>query len=826
MFTLCDFNSILIGSERTCAVVLTTFIDTSGESRKVFKTHSCLGPDAASIVKYPLCIALVFNSTVSFAQSSSVLEEIIVTATKRETSLQDTALSITAFDELDLQRQGAEYLVDYGSKVPNVGLNFAGNFGRYNSGSAAIRGVGSSTNAPGATGFYLDEVPVPEYMNPRIADVERVEILRGPQGTLFGARSMGGTVRVITRQADADEFSGHMHASVADVKEGDMNWGVDGSVNMPIIEGVLGARALAYYKENSGIFDMTHIGPTSPRPAFAMREDYNDEAFHGGQVSLVWHAAENITIRPRYMYQRTDSDGLPLADHTPGTFTLLRHNDADESGHAVAWLGSVTINIDTRFGEIVSTTAAYEYGIEELEDEGEVLDAFLFQGPPSFGGLGLPTGPQLPSLAYAEIDDNTLTHETRLVSDFGELFIDDLALTLGVFYEERTNDLDFPRAGAKNVAPGFNAAFTNTINAFSPPEYAIPIPPGALDTDEVFIGLQSVDYEELAVFGELTLRVTDSLRLTAGARWSDSEVIFNQYGDGFVNGGFSMTPTALQADKTVTPKVLMELDVSDDILLYGAASKGFRFGGGNLVPPAILCAPDLETLGIVPADVGTFNSDTLWNYELGAKSSWFRNRLTANIVGFQINWSDLIQTTIMPSCGFTFNTNSGKAKSKGLEIEIKAVPTEGLEVSLGLGLTDAKLKSGNVFAGTQAGDRISQVPEVTFNASAEYTIPVTMIANWEAYIRGDFVHHGNSLSSNNTSAGVPPRKKEGFELLDLRIGAVQPGNWEVSLFIKNVTNEHVNYSDNRSIASETPGRPRIMTNRPRTVGLEVRKYFN
>ena len=216
---------------------------------------------------------------------AQVIEEIIVTATKRETSLQDTAMSITALGEFELQRIGAEGIFDYGVKIPNLGFSNEAD-GRFNSGSPAIRGVAGG-GVVGATGFYIDDIPVPEYMNPRVSDISRVEVLRGPQGTLYGARSMGGTVRVITKQADPDEFGGYLGTSISDIKEGDINWRVDGSVNAPIVEGVLGARALFYYAQNSGVFDRVHI-PGSNRPAFNTVEDVDDDEFYGGAISLVW----------------------------------------------------------------------------------------------------------------------------------------------------------------------------------------------------------------------------------------------------------------------------------------------------------------------------------------------------------------------------------------------------------------------------------------------------------------------------------------------------------------------------------------------------------
>ena len=741
---------------------------------------------------------------------AQAIEEIIVTATKRETSLQDTAMSITAIGEFELQRIGAEGIFDYGVKIPNLGFSNEAD-GRFNSGSPAIRGVAGG-GVIGATGFYIDDIPVPEYMNPRVSDISRVEVLRGPQGTLYGARSMGGTVRVITKQANTDELDGYLRTSISDIKEGDINWRVDGSVNAPIVEGVLGVRALLYYAQNSGVFDRVHIDGSN-RPAFDTVEDVDDDEFYGGSVAFVWNATDNITIKPRFMYQRTNSDNLPLADLSPGNFDVPRHNNIEEPGEEEWWLGSVTVNIDTGFGELVSTTAKFDRDVKEFEDQTGTLDGLLF------AASGLPE-PHLPSPLSETEEDSSFVHETRLITDFGDLPVAGLALTLGVFYEDREHVLEYP----PSFAPGINAQFTGALNTILTgivPGFPVPVPPGLLGSDLVFYTYDDRDTEEIAVFGELTLRLSDELRLTAGARWSDTTIDFTSDRGGFVNSGPTILPPTSRSSSRVVPKVLLELDVTEDMLIYGSAAKGFRVGGVNLSVPELLCAGELAGLDITSEDVATFDSDSLWNFEMGMKSSWFDERVNLNVSAFNISWNDILQTNRL-ACGFQYVANSGSAENKGVEVELEAIPVEGLNISMGFGYTDAKITEGNPLAGTAEGDRVTQVPEITFNAAVEYSFP--LFSDWEGYVRGDYSYYDDSLSGNN-SGTLPPRVRDSFELLNFRIGAFQAGSWNVALFAKNVTNEHANLSDNRSIAAEKPGRPRIITNRPRSVGLEIRKDF-
>lgn len=738
---------------------------------------------------------------------AQAIEEIIVTATKRETALQDTAISISAISEFQLQRIGAEGIFDYGVKIPNLGFSNEAD-GRFNASSPAIRGVAGG-GVVGATGFYIDDIPVPEYMNPRVADIARVEVLRGPQGTLYGARSMGGTVRVITKQADPEEVDGYAHASVSDVKEGGVNYAFDGGANIPIADSVA-LRAMAYYAENSGVFDREHLSG-SPRPAFDERTNVDDDGYYGVSLALTWEVNDALTIKPGFMYQRTESDNLPLADIDPGNFTVMRANDIEEPGAEEWWLGSVTVNLQTGIGEIVSTTATYDRKVNEFEDQTGTLDGLVF------AGNGLPE-PNIPAFISEKEEDTSFIHETRLIADFGDLVSERIAATVGVFYEDREHIREYP----PSFAPGINVKFTNDLNnAYG---QGIPLPPGALATDQVFSTYDDVDTEEIALFGEVTFKLSERLRFTASARWSDVDVKSTSVSGGFVNAGPSMVD-ATQSESSVNPKFLLEADMTDDILVYGSASKGFRIGGNNFnVPfsPVIGCLAELETLGATSReDVDSFDSDSIWSYELGTKTSWFDNRLTLNVAGFFIDWSDIIQTNRL-ACGFQVVANAGEAESKGFEIELEAVPAEGLYLSAGFGYTDAEITAGNnPISGLDKGDRVNQVPEVTFNATAEYTFP--LFTNWEGYLRGDFSHYGDSLSANNNA--TMPRVRPSFDILNLRVGMFQPGNWDVSLFVKNATNEHANLSDNRSIAAEKPGRPRIVTNRPRSIGLEFRKDF-
>jgi len=693
----------------------------------------------------PLLTLILIATGVSAQQ----LEEIIVTATKRELSLQDVPMSMTAIGGFELQRMGANEFIDYATKVPNLGFGYEAD-GRFDSRKIGIRGIfgAGQTAISGTTGFYIDDVPVPETMNPRVIDLERVEVLRGPQGTLYGARSMGGTVRLISKEANAEEYEARARAGLSSVDDGDLNWKIDGAVNVPIIDGTLGMRALAYFTTNSGVMDRESLA-TTPGPAFE-QSNVDDEQYYGAQLSFVWHATENLTISPRWFFQRVEADGMPFADIDPDTFTMFRNYNIQEPGNDTFHLASITLNWDTEIGTFTSTTARFDRAISEDEDETEVIAFFFAPAPP------------LPGPIKETVDYEALVHETRFASEFGDLFGGRVEMTAGVFYQDTYENLKYPPA----LVRGLDREFTLAIGLPFPLAVVGGQPLGALGTDLIFQTRSIFESEEIAIFGEVTITLLDWLRFTGGARWSDIETNADSASDGIVNGG----PTRFilsQKEDSINPKFLLEADVNEDFLVYAAASKGFRLGGNNLNLPFAFCAADLAILGITDrSQVDEFKSDTVWNYEGGFKSSWYDNRLTVNATGFFIDWKDIQQINRL-ACGFQFVANSGKAESKGFELEVMSTPLEGLDLAMGVGYTDAEITEANPGSGLSEGDRIQQVPDWTFTLSGEYTFPLS--GQWNGFVRADFSHYGDSVSANNEPS--MPRERPSFELLNLRAGA-------------------------------------------------------
>ncbi len=286
--------------------------------------------------------------------------------------------------------------------------------------------------------------------------------------------------------------------------------------------------------------------------------------------------------------------------------------------------------------------------------------------------------------------------------------------------------------------------------------------------------------------------------------------------DGIINGGPTSTP-GTQKESGFNPKASLALQVTADAMTYVTAAKGYRAGGVNYAVPDSQCAGDLAALGLASAPK-TYNSDSLWSYELGAKTAWRDHKLVLNAAAFWIDWQD-IQQVIHLSCGYPFSANVGAARSRGGELELTVLPVESLELSAGFGYTDAAITDPGLGTGAANGDRVQQVPRVTISASAQY--------NWSladgvsAFVRADYQHQSDSFT---TFSSDPARVRAPFSVANLRLG-FEKDSWHAAIFANNITNEHINYSDVTSLAAEMPGRPRYATNRPRTIGLQLGYSF-
>lgn len=711
-------------------------------------------------------------------RDAAAIQEVVVTAQKRTQSIQDVPMSISAFGEEEIGRNGLNSLADYGTRVPNLSFGATGESRNAAQLGIAIRGVVGK----GTTGFYIDDTPVPASINPLVMDLERIEVLRGPQGTLYGARSMGGTVRLITKRPDLGEASGSIRARGSTMKDGGMSYRADATANIPLVPDRFALRVLAYGQNQAGFIDRAP-SPTAP-VGFATREDIDDGRNYGGRITgLLSFRGGDLTITPGLAAERATWDGRSWADVSAENRTNYRAFDIEEKGSSDWQLASLTVRYSRPYGEFTSSTCYFDWSAEDTEDASEFLSIVFDPDHNPANSIGLPF---LPGPLVALDDAHSFAQELR----FSSRLAGPLQFTAGGFYQDSDRLVTFPPSP-------FPAA---------PMSPVIP---------NVFSMRMEEKVTETAAFAEATFDATEKLALIGGVRYFKNEVEFSS-----VQGGVfgSPIPFANDASETgVTPKVGLQFKFGEERMLYATAAEGFRIGGVNVFP-ADVCAADLQRLRLSAGELSSFDSDTLWSYEVGLRTAWLDRHLIVNVAGYRLDWKDL-QQTIGLTCGFPAVVNAGEARTQGFETDISWALAEGLSFNLGVGYADSEITDNGGFDSVSKGAPVQNAPKWTANTAIDYDF---RIDTTPVYLHVDYAYIGKSLNARNSAPFF--RVRPSYDLLNLRAG-VTLGTWDVGLFVENATDEAANLADVPPMAAELWGRPRINVNRPRTIGMEARVKF-
>jgi iron complex outermembrane receptor protein len=751
------------------------------------------------------------------------LEEIVVTATRRTERLQDVAVSATAFTQGKLDVQGLRNIDDLTRLTPGVtfqrdGTTSAGNFNDEDS-DINIRGV-DSTAGTSTVGIYIDDTPIQgRHISftsfnafPALFDLERVEVLRGPQGTLFGAGSEGGTVRFIQPSPDLHKDSVYIRSELATTRRGDPTYELGAALGGPIIGDTLGFRFSASYREDGGWVD--HVDyPT--RSVTKSNANYQDTLVV--RAALKWAPTDRVSITPSIYYQE-----LRLGD-TSAYWPQLSAASASvfENGNAQRnpstdpfFLSAIKIEWDAGFAHLTSNTSYYSRIQHSISDYTQ-FDRALF-------GLSvLPAPGDLGTSHDADMQHNVY-QEFRLQSADSAAAI---VWTTGLFYahlNENTTESVFD----PNLDGEFNALYGVP---FCTPE--APCPKGQILLQPVS---RIVD-RQYALFGDATFKVTDAWKITAGVRGSHIEY----QGDLVYYGPFlsptsgPLTPlaaTGSNRENPITPKAVVAYQPEPENLFYVSAAKGYRPGGIN-GPLSSVCGANLASIGLA-AGPEIYAADSLWSYELGAKNSLLGGRMQINTSLYVIDWSNIQQAVYLPGCGQNFVENLGKVRSVGGEVEVQTRPVDPLLLDLSVAHVDAKY-TRTVCAGPSAcsgagataqpivteGDRLPGAPW-TILVSAEYSLPA--LDDRKPYLRLDYqfttaqtalqpIQDPNNGVSDPAYTGLPETKN-----LSLRAG-LRCGGLDLSLFARNLTNSHPVLSHTR----DTVGSDLFYdhTNRPRTIGI-------
>ena len=725
-------------------------------------TRSFLHTLSTSVAILP-CTALADKNTAD--NSPVVLEEIVVTANKRSQSLQDVPSSITALSGRKLSISGDDDFGDYLRTVPGVTMVDRGT-GRN---KIIIRGVsdGPNTSTAAVTGVYIDETPVTNTnFNPDLKtfDIERVEVLRGPQGTLYGAGSMGGTVKIILNKPNLEEMSAKVDGTYSNTHKGGNNWALNGMLNIPVIEDKFALRGVAYYRDEDGYIDDVALD----------KQNVNSDETIGARFLARWQVSDRLLLDASVTHQESDIGAFPQEDIAQGELQQARSIREDQED---TWtLYNMSMQYDLDWAKLTFSTSYFDRTFSENLDISPLIT----------GSFGLPE--TFPAALNNVRDYAEYNSELRLVSDLDG----PLQWIVGVFYSNREETLKQYVDGT-----GFPLPFG---------DYLIKINIGR-------------EREQLAGFGEVSYDLTGKLKATLGLRWfkasGDDRIVREGILAGVMPGADPDIQLTNFSENSVNPKFLLSYQASDDLLLYAEAAQGFRIGGPNVAVPANICAADLATLGLTESPT-SYRSDSLWNYELGAKASFANNRVTMNSSLFYIDWTD-IQVNRTLGCGFGFIDNAGKSTSKGMEAELSILPVNNLQLTAGVAYTDAKLEEDAPSVGAVKGDPVPNIPEWTVTLSMHYSFAISK--SLDGYIRGDYSYNSGSL---NDFAGLGEAftvNQPDYDIGNLRIG-IQSEAWEASIFVDNIWDTRA--ETYTQLAFYTPHK---IISRPRTIGINVKSWF-
>ena len=754
------------------------------------------------------------------AASNSALEEIVVTARKREEPLQETPIAVSAFSANDLEKRSLDNLMDVGAYAPNVNMATGqSGSGGANNGQIYIRGIGQSdflfTTDPGV-GIYIDGVFHPRTLGSSmdLMDLERVEVLRGPQGTLFGKNTVGGAVNVVSAKPTG-ELGGSAEATFGRFNRTDFRGGID----FPVSETVFAKAALSY-KNRDGHADRLDFTTR------AKLDETGSQDQIGGRLLLRWLASEDITVDLGFDYSHWDQEsvatqltqfddagafgGVPIAlwnafiggpSGTPMSSAFIS-GDPDISfgtgpnGNELdAWGFNATIEWDMGWATIKSITAYRE--MEAL-----------------FGRDG--DGSPLPIVhTNQRQDQDQITQEIQIL---GTAFDDKLNWVAGFFYFD-----EFGRdANQVVLTSGLFGALEALPGTLDGSPLAMPTAPGGagnpinalLDLD--FDIFNEIDITSMAAFTQGTFDVTDKLSITGGFRYTYEKKEYFLEHSRIASGTFIVPATTVDASwNEPTYTAGMQYQWTDDLMTYFTFSRGFKSGGFNGRPT-------------VSGEVSSFDPEFLKSYEIGAKSEWFDRRLRLNLAAFYYDYEDLQfgSVTADPVSGSLLLVidNVASAEVKGVEVEMRAVPVEGLDISASLGYTDFEITEvdPSVVDVTLQTNMIL-TPEWSASASIEYTFPQQDYGI--VSIRGDWTHESESFADIQNTPSIARDSHSIFnarltwEMKDMGWG----DGWQLAVFGTNLTDRRVLVSGLQALNSF--GTAEGHFNRPREWGVTIKKSF-
>jgi iron complex outermembrane recepter protein len=801
--------------------------------------------------------ALLIPGAAALAQE---IAEVVVTAEKRAQNIQDVPISISAVSEDTINKLGMTSFRDWADYVPGITMSYGLN-SRRGGPIAVIRGITNQvrggiddSTANATTAYTIGEIPVFS-VSPNLPDMQRIEVLKGPQGTLYGIAAMGGVVRYIPNYAQTDNFSGRIEGGGGLINKGGGVMNANGMVNIPVIKDVLAVRLTADYEYNGGFID--HIFPplSDARPlvlsnrVFDPRtqvdghylKDSNQTTSKGGRVAVTFTPNDKLTMRGLYIEERTDSkDSGQMDVNDPLDLVINRYILQPQSeGYKLA---SLEVGYDLGFGSIHYITGHYENDLSETVD----ATAFVAQQlVPLKGDTFYPTAVAFPFTTHTHQG----THELRLQGDnepLGlRLFGNELRFdyTIGAFYQSET------RAG------GYNLSSPEWNHLKGPNTQAI-LTDGGLILGATGIGV----YTNKAGFFDVTLHVTPRLSLGGGLRWFDQKKVSDGRGYGgtgpppfaddlsnpdfYANGRSRGGPSEVRS-KGSTPRMTANFKLDAERMLYFTAANGQRIGAtAPLATAPIIQPPECETLmrqlGLYDPFVNGTKSDKVWSYDLGLKSTWLDKHLLLNVSVYQNNWTDLQQVVILNSidrnCSQVIQANVGAARIRGFEVETVYSPTHNLKFNASTAFADARIVDAppgvrdSIGMPLKKGDLIQGVPKVTGNIGGEYDHAIGEIMEMPmdstAFARVDWRYVSERINGfgdrQQLETLLPFNVARAYRLTDVRVG-VENDSWSIQAYVSNVFDERAEFESLGNYFQ--PHIQEVAVSQPRTMGLSFTKNF-
>jgi len=770
------------------------------------------------------------------------IDEVIVTATKQARELSKVPISISAYTQETMDERGIRDIGDIVAQTPGLDLGDQGSNGVGD--RISIRGIDSNSGAA-TTGVYIDDTPLQSRNNPvnlagtvfpEVFDLERVEVLRGPQGTLFGAGAEGGVVRFITPAPSLREYNIYGRAEASFTAHGDPSVEAGAAFGGPLKDGVLGVRVSGWGRRTGGWIDRVswQTGETSSKA--------NWSEAGGARAAVLWKLGDVWTATPSLLYQGSHDNDTPdywssLSDPQAGR--LRNGYAARQQSTEHFTLPALKIEGDLGALQLTSITSFF------YRTESNVSDVTNYDVAGALGAVGangedniFPTvssGAPVLDLFVGTTTQNVFTQELRLqTTDAGAK----LRWVAGLYYQNsRLNDTQAAPNPLLETMFNEQQGGTAFSDYYYDPTTCVADCSGMLDGIYEYRGSEYSRDEQLALFGNVDWSVTRRLTFNAGLRVERSKSRFVAIEDGPVNNGTSVGGGAADATP-VTPKVGISFQQDADTLYYGSIAKGYRPGGGNShVPPA--CSLDLGNIGLSAAP-GNYDADYTWSYELGTKQRAAGGRLSVNASVYYIDWRQVQWYYFLPNCGYGIVFNLGHVKSSGFDLELNARLTQHLLGSLSVGYSDAKFQDTVALGGAPVvfnGQTLGQAPWTVYG-SLEYRFSLDGRQGYYARVTDDYksANNGPYLYQFADSAVYDPNLQPGpsSNQLDVRLGRHWEG-FDVSLFVANALDaapaqvnpqatHYVGYDFNSGDPVSSPIYS-YATLRPRTIGITATLSF-